>query len=1106
MALTGVWWRAGLSLIALLALVGGCSAVTIMSIDFGSEWMKVAVVAPGVPMEIALNRESKRKTPLAIAFRNGERTFGEDALTNGIRFPHTNFFYLLDLLGKKVDNPIVKLYQSRFPFYNIEADPGRDTASTGLLKINLQMVFCNGILRDTTYTVEELVAQLLEYARDIAVAHTDQRIKDCVITVPAFFNQAERRALLTAADLAGLKASVLSLMSSNAAVALDYGMFRRKEINGTAQNILFYDMGASSTSATIVSYQTIKTKEKGYSETNPQVTVLGLGYDRSLGGLEMQLRLRDYLAKKFNEVKKTTNDVFKSPRGMAKLLKESGRLAKVLSANSDHLSQVEGVLDEEDFKLMVTREDFEGLCADVFERVRAPVDGALISAGMDISAIDQFIIVGGATRVPRIQAILQDVWGKELGKNINADEAAAMGAVYRAADLGQGFKVKKFHVKEGIVFPVEVDFERYIENEDGSTNTKVVKRSLFALGNNYPQKKVMTFNKHTTDFNFCVNYAENEHLPKAELLAAKVENISHVLVSGVTSAYFKHQKEGNEPKGIKAHFNMDDSGVLTLAAMEAVFEKSVLVEEDKPEEEESTLSKLGSTISKLFSGSEDEKKEEGKENKTEESEAEKDGEKKEGGKKEDKTAEKKDGSGDKKTDKKPDEDKEKTGDDDGKTKKGGKELKPKQVTVKEELNFTLTYLDVSNMTPERLQQSRKKLEDIGAAERTRHEKEASRNTLESYILDAQDKLWQKEYEAASTDEQRVVIREMCSTLDEWIYDEGFDQAATVYKEKLGELSKLFEPIKERVQEHRDRPEAIQARNRTVLMYISLSFVCAFCLLCTHFIKKWKRSTETRLSCDKGEGSWGSVVEKIYSLGHLVLAYLSIVGYLYKGKGRTLKDDKGVSPNTSKGNGKNQQYSRLALQDMINGSSMFLQRAREAPLEHQLFTDTELTTMDTLIVDVQKWLEDKEELQDKTALSENPKLTLSDIGEKWSALDREKRAKRSEKRKGKKREKEEKEAEKEAPAAEKEEETNVPETEQREEEKRREGGDTRRQEEKDATDSDIDEAQVEETLDIFEDKPQENNSEGDRRKDTEEEEAEEPTLEFGGEDDKTHTEL
>ncbi|KAK8719418.1 hypothetical protein OTU49_014050, partial [Cherax quadricarinatus] len=475
---------------------------------------------------------------------------------------------------------------------------------------------------ETTYTIEELVAQLLEYARDLAVAHTDQRIKDCVITVPPFFNQAERRAILTAADMAGLK--VLSLMSSNAAVALNYGMFRRKEINATAQNILFYDMGASSTTATIASYQTIKTKDRGYTETNPQVTVLGLGYDRSLGGLEMQLRLRDYLAKNFNEVKKTSNDVLESPRGMAKLLKEAGRLAKVLSANSDHLSQVEGVLDEEDFKLMVKREEFEDLCLDVFERIRAPIDAALISAGMDISAIDQFIIVGGGTRIPRVQTVLQEIWGKELGKNINADEAAAMGAVYRAADLGQGFKVKKFHVKEAIVFPIEievksqkrvkthwfqeltrkllslVDFERQIENEDGSTSTKVVKRSLFALGNSYPQKKVMTFNKHVADFNFSVNYAENEYLPKLEVLAANVENISHIVASGVTAAFAKHNQEGSEPKGIKAHFNMDDSGVLTLAAMEAVFEKSILVEEEKPEEEESTLSKLGSTISKLF--------------------------------------------------------------------------------------------------------------------------------------------------------------------------------------------------------------------------------------------------------------------------------------------------------------------------------------------------------------------------------------------------------------------------------------------------------------------------------------------------------------------------
>lgn len=134
-------------------------------------------------------------------------------------------------------------------------------------------------LSDTvSYSIEELVAQLLSHDRDQASVHTNQKVKDLVITVPAFFNQAGRRALLDAADIAGLK--VLSLISTNAAVALNYGMFRRKEINSTAQNLIFYDMGSSQTTATIVAYQTIKIKERGYSETNPQVSVLGVGFDR----------------------------------------------------------------------------------------------------------------------------------------------------------------------------------------------------------------------------------------------------------------------------------------------------------------------------------------------------------------------------------------------------------------------------------------------------------------------------------------------------------------------------------------------------------------------------------------------------------------------------------------------------------------------------------------------------------------------------------------------------------------------------------------------------------------------------------------------------------
>ncbi len=203
-------------------------------------------------------------------------------------------------------------------------------------------------------------------------------------------------------------------------------------------------------------YQVVKTKERGYTESNPQVSIIGVGYDRTLGGLEMQLRLRDHLARAFNDQKKTPNDVFKNPRSLQKLFKEAGRLKNVLSANTDHVSQVEGLLDDKDFRLPVTREEFEKMCEDLFERVAKPLEMALASAGLSLEHIDQVILVGAGTRVPKVQEKIQAVVKKELGKSLNTDEAAAMGAVYRAADQSPAFKVKKFLVKDAVLYPVQV--------------------------------------------------------------------------------------------------------------------------------------------------------------------------------------------------------------------------------------------------------------------------------------------------------------------------------------------------------------------------------------------------------------------------------------------------------------------------------------------------------------------------------------------------------------------------------------------------------------------------------------------------------------------------
>lgn len=752
--------RISIGIVFLLAIYH-VHGLAVMSVDLGTEWMKVGIVSPGVPMEIALNKESKRKTPTVISFRDNIRSFGEDAQTVAIRFPKNAYAYLLDLLAKDINHPLVKLFQERFPYYEIVNDPQRGTI---LFKHD----------EDTLYSVEELIAQMLIRAREFAEQGAHQPIKECVLTVPGYFNQAERRALLQAAQLADLK--VLQLINDYTAVALNYGIFRRKDFNETAQYVLFYDMGAYSTTATLVSYQNIKTKERGYVETLPQATIIGVGYDRTLGGLEMQIRLQKYLAEKFNDLKKTKSDVTQNARSMAKLFKEAGRVKNVLSANAEHYAQIEGLLDEQDFKQLVTREVFENLVSDLFDRVEKPIEIALKTAGLAKEVLNQIVLVGAGTRVPKVQERLQKFVGQELAKNLNTDEAAAMGAVYKAADLSSGFQVKKFITKDGVVFPIQVVFER--ENEGG---LKQVKRTLFGLMNPYPQKKIITFNKHTTDFTFKVNYAELDYLPEQEIRNIGALNITEVALKGVEDAFRKHQGENVETKGIKAHFAMDESGILSLLNVELMVEKLVAGEA----EEESPFSKLGSTISKLFGG-EDEKpvyepplqpetKEEGK--KPQE----------------------------------PEPKKNETDTNENKTQEAEKkEVKPKVVTVKEPISSSATFLSVPELSKEQFEESSKKLAKLNAIEREFNRRATALNSLESFVIDVQNKLYENEYSEAATEEELEKIRSACSETSDWLYEDGSEADADTYENKLSSLKSLTRDLYSRVFEHKERPEALSA--------------------------------------------------------------------------------------------------------------------------------------------------------------------------------------------------------------------------------------------------------------------------------------------------------
>ncbi|XP_064650568.1 hypoxia up-regulated protein 1-like isoform X3 [Lineus longissimus] len=919
--------------------------LAVMSVDLGQEYMKVALVKPGVPMEIVLNRESQRKTAAVVSMRDGERSFGDAALNTAVKFPAKAYIYLLSVLGKKMNHPTVKRYQQLFPFYTLKEDPETGT-----------VIFQHD--EKTFYTPEELIAMILERGKESAEAFAEQTIKDVVITVPPFFNQAERRALVRAAEMVDL--NVLQLMNDNSAVALNYGVFRRKEFNTTAQNMLFYDMGASSTTATIVSYQTVRMKDRGFVENNPQLTIRGIGFDATLGGMEFQFRLREHLAKLFNAQKKTKTDVTTNPRAMAKLLKEAGRVKKVLSANNEHYAQVEGLLDDRDFRAKVTREEFEELCSDLFERVAKPLEDALKSAHMTMDEINEIILMGGGTRVPKVQAKLREVTKKEeLGKSINTDEAAALGAVYQAAYLSKGFKVKRFGVKEAVIFPIQVEFEREVTNEDESKSTKTIKRVIFGRMNPYPVSKVMKFNKNFDDFNFEVMYGDLDFLSEEEKIGFGNQLHSKVALSGVGDAYKKNSAD-SDFKGVKAHFRMDESGLLHLDLVDSVFEKQPPSPDEK--EEESTLSKfekefidnlkLGSTISNLFGGGE-EKKEDKKDEKTEEKTEEKTDEQKEDKKTEEgepkkETDPKTEKTESKKEEEKPTKEKEEEKDESVETENADEPVSNNAASSEADASDKKP----ANATPADAPVNETKSSETPKKEEKKEEPSAKNETKENATkpdagkADANKTAEEKEKEKAKL--KPIIIKEKL-TATQTLMDLQEPTEKMVAASK-----KIVSDLRMQDQAKRDREKSINDLESYV-----------FTMKDNLYQGDWEKcsTTDERI---KLKTKLSEVSDWLDEQG------MDTPKAEYDTKLAVLKEEfKDIAYRVEQT--KDRPRALEALKSMLNHSRYFLKSIKNLTADEPIFTEVEVTTLSKLINDTTMWMNTMEEAQNKTACTKTPVL-------------------------------------------------------------------------------------------------------------------------------------
>lgn len=305
-----------------------------------------------------------------------------------------------------------------------------------------------------------------------------------------------------------------------------------------------------------------------------------------------------------------------------------------------------------------------------------------------------------------------------------------------------------------------------------------IRRILFGPMNPYPQKKVITFNKHTDDFSFNVNYAELDHIPSTELPYIGSLNLTQVVLSGVGAALAKHTGENIEHKGIKAHFNMDDSGILNLVNVEFVAEKTV-TEED--EDKDSTLSKIGSTISKLF----------GSDSETPEKAEEKPEEQPQEGEKND-TAKANETSSDKHN------------------ATEAEKPKPKIVVLKEPIQTEEEILSLKPLDSEQFKVSKTKINELNTIDRKRTERESALNSLEAFVVDAQMKMDMEEFSECGKPEEIEEIRKLCSEISEWLYDDGYDAPTEMFEEKLATLKDKTNPIFYRNWEHRERPDAVAA--------------------------------------------------------------------------------------------------------------------------------------------------------------------------------------------------------------------------------------------------------------------------------------------------------
>ncbi|EMF15868.1 heat shock protein 70 [Sphaerulina musiva SO2202] len=453
--------------------------MSVVGLDFGTQ-NSVIAVARNKGVDVITNEVSNRATPSLVSFGSKSRFLGEAAKTQEISNLKNTVGSLTRLAGRNINDPDVQIEQEfvSAPLVDVNGQVGAQVTYLG---------------QKTIFTATQLIAMFLTKARETASKELKLPVNDMVIAVPAWYTDAQRRGIIDAAEVAGLK--VLRLINETTATALGYGI-TKLDLPGPEEKprrVAIVDIGHSNYTCSICEFK------KG------ELKVISTAYDRHFGGRNFDKVIIEHFRQEFKE--KSKIDIYENPKARVRVAAAVEKLKKVLSANAMAPINIESLMNDVDVRGMLKREELEELVKPLLDRAHIPLEQALAEAKLTKDDIDYVELVGGCTRVPALKSIIQGFFGKTLSFTMNADEAIARGCAFSCAILSPVFRVRDFSVQDIVNYPIEFTWEKSPDIPDEDTSLTVFNR-----GNALPSTKILTFYRKQP-FDLEAKYAKPEGLP-----------------------------------------------------------------------------------------------------------------------------------------------------------------------------------------------------------------------------------------------------------------------------------------------------------------------------------------------------------------------------------------------------------------------------------------------------------------------------------------------------------------------------------------------------------------------------------------------------------------